>query len=242
MNLFTRCACLVVLALALSGSADVTRLAPDDLAKIRTVAIISAVGQSFSFEKVGRGALEWFGPPDTRYLEISDWNIDDQVTRAIEGALAKRIVVKASRYKEADFSTWDYASLRQQIFLLNDDPGIDAYIVVLRDWHWDAIGKSVHDLQGLGLYTREYSRGSRSSGVFAAYRVVVIDANTGEIYASRPVLDPHGDLPWMEAPASLWPRTPNDLADAQRKILQSDVAKLVDESLPRALAEMKLTK
>jgi hypothetical protein len=46
-------------------------------------AIISAVGESFAFERVRPSTFEWFAPPDTRYLEISDWKIDDDVTREV---------------------------------------------------------------------------------------------------------------------------------------------------------------
>jgi hypothetical protein len=232
----------MLLALGLSASADSRTLAPPDLAKIRTVAIISALGQTFSFENVRPWTFEWMGPPKTRYLEISDWKIDDTITKDITSALAKRITVKPSKFREGDFSTWDYASLRQQIFLLNDDPNIDAYILVLRDWHWDAIGASGHDLQGLGLYRRDYTSGEKRYGLFASYRIAVVDANTGAVYASSAVTMPDGKLPWADAPATLWPSTPNDLTPAEQKALSDGVTKLIAATLPRALAEMKLTK
>jgi len=230
------------LTISLSASADSTLLSPPDLAKIRTVAIISAVGQTFSFERVRAGTFEWLGSPDTTYLEISDWKIDDAVTKDIEAALSKRITVKPSRFDRGNFSTWNYASLRQQIFLLNDDPNIDAYILVLRDWHWDSIGDSVHDLQGLGLYRRDRAGGAQSNAVFASYRIVVVDAHTGATYASREVTTADSRLPTANVPPTTWPRTQNDLTDAQRKLLQFDITRIVTSTLPRTLAEMKLTK
>ena len=137
-------------------------LAPLDLARIRTVAIISAVGESFAFERVRPLRFEWFAPPDTRYLEISDWKIDDDVTRDVTSLLPRRVAIKKVFFQRTDFGTWNYAILRQNIFKLNGDPGIDAYILILRDWHYDAIGHSVHDLQGLGLYRRDTPTGDTS--------------------------------------------------------------------------------
>jgi hypothetical protein len=216
-------------------------LSPPDLARIRTVAIISAVGESFAFERVRPSTFEWFAPPDTRYLEISDWKIDDDVTRAVTAILSKRVAIKKVFFERVDFGTWNYANLRQNIFKLNGDPGIDAYILILRDWHYDAISHSVHDLQGLGLYRRDAASGENPEGVYASYRIVVIDANTGAIFASCEAVMPDGSLPWMQTPASLWPKTPNDLTVAQQKLLSADLALLIGETLPRTLAAMKLT-
>jgi hypothetical protein len=215
-------------------------LSPPDLARIRTVAIISAVGESFAFEHVHPSAFEWFAPPDTRYLEISDWKIDDDVTREVTSLLPKRVTVKKVFFERADFGTWNYAILRQNIFKLNGDPGIDAYILILRDWHYDAIGHSVHDLQGLGLYRRDATSGDGPEGIYASYRIVVMDANTGAIFASREADMPDGSLPWIRTAPSLWPKTPNDLTDAQQKSLSDDVALLIGKTLPRTLAGMKL--
>jgi hypothetical protein len=68
----------------------------------------------------------------------------------------------------------------------------------------------------------------------------VIDANTGAVYASREAVMPDGSLPWTQTPASLWPKTPNDLTDAQQKALSADLAHLIDETLPRTLAGIRL--
>ena len=237
-----RTAFAVFLTIGLSASGPyMGSLSPPDLARIRTVAIISAVGESFAFERVRPSTFEWSAPPDTRYLEVSDWKIDDNVTREVTSLLSKRVTIKKVFFQRADFGTWNYAILRQNIFKLNGDPGIDAYILILRDWHYDAIGHSVHDLQGLGLYRRELPSGENPEGIYASYRVVVIDANTGAIFASREASMPDGSLPWMQAPASLWPKTPNDLTDVQQKTLSADLTRLIDDTLPRTLAEIRLS-
>ena len=210
--MIARIGLVLLLALGLSASGPyIGTLSPPDLARIRTVAIISAVGESFAFERVRPSTFEWFAPPDTHYLEISDWKIDDDVTRQVAALLPKRVAVKKVFFQRADFGTWNYAILRQNIFKLNGDPGIDAYILILRDWHYDAIGHSVHDLQGLGLYRRDLPPGDGPEGLYASYRIVVIDANTGAIFASRTAQMPDGSLPWTQTPPSFWPKTPNDL-------------------------------
>ena len=238
--MIARIGAALLLALGLSASGPyMGSLSPPDLARIRTVAIISAVGQSFAFERVKPSAFEWFAPPDTRYLEISDWKLDDDITRQVTTLLPKSVTVKNVFFERADFGTWNYSILRQNIFKLNGDPGIDAYVLILRDWHYDAIGHSVHDLQGLGLYRRDAD--GNAEGIYASYRIVVIDANTGAIFASREAVMPDGSLPWMQTPSSLWPKTPNDLTDAQQKTLAADLALLIGKTLPRTLAAIKLT-
>ncbi len=215
-------------------------LSDKDRGRIRTVAIVSAIGRTFAFEHVRNGVFEWAGPPDAHYLEISDWGLDDTVTREIAAKLSQHFTVKKVVFQPADFGTWDSSTLKQRVFGLNGDPDIDAYILVLRDWRHDEIGNSVHDVNGLGLYRRDMAEGPPREGLFAAYRIVAIDANTGDIFASRPALTPDGALPWMQTPPTLWPRTQNDLTDAQKAALQTGVTRLIDETLLRTLTEMNL--
>ena len=146
----------ILAAFVLCGAGlDSTRLTGEQLRRIHTVAVLSALGQSFAFERVPDTAFEWLGPPESSFLEISDWQLDAQIERATEAALAQRFVVKPVAYEPANFSSWSVALLRRAAFDLNDDPAIDAYVLILRDWRADTIGDSVHEIGGLGLYRRD---------------------------------------------------------------------------------------
>ena len=216
------------------------RLSPQERHRIKTVAVISAVGHSFLFQHVRETGFEWLGPPDSHLLEISDWALDPLVTTKVTTALAKSFAVKPIAFQPADFSSWNYALLRKAAFNLNDDPAIDAYVLILRDWTPDEIGYSNHALGGLGLYRRDGRRAK--SAVFASYRIVVVDALKGEIIASHAARLRDGTLPVIPSDPSLWPKTPNDLTDAQRATLAADETKLIDATLPRTLNEMGLAR
>ncbi|MGO8714166.1 MAG: hypothetical protein ACLQUZ_19285 [Rhizomicrobium sp.] len=232
---------IVVTAFVLCAAGPYSgRLSPGDLRHIRTVAVISAVGHSFLFQHVSNKAFEWLGPPDSHFLEISDWALDPLVTREVTAALAKHFAIKPVVFEPADFSSWDYSLLRRDTLDLNVDPAIDAYVLILRDWRADEIGDSVHALGGLGLYRRD--GGPAKYGVFASYRIVVVDAITGDTIASRAALLRDGALPWLPADPSLWPKTQNDLTDAQRATLQAEETKLIEATLLRTLAQMNLAR
>ena len=241
-----RCAAalgVLLAALALGAGGPYTaRLSPADLRHIRTVAVVSAVGSSFLFEHVRDTQFEWMGPPDSRFLEISDWGIDAQITRDVTRALVTRFTVRPIAFTPANFSSLNDDLLKHASLDLNGDPAIDAYVFVLRDWHWDEIGHSVHDVGGLGIYRRDRTGGPPRLGVFACYRIVVVDALTGDIIASRAALLRDGDLPWIAVDASLWPKTPNDLNDVEKATLATDESRLVDETLGLTLEKMNLAR
>jgi len=232
---------MTLLSLFLSASGPyTTHFSVLDYRTIKTVAVISALGNTFLFERVPDKKFEWLGPPDSHFLEISDWAIDPSVTRAVSTALAKRFTVKPIVFRPADFSTWDYSNLKSATLGLNGDPAIDAYVLILRDWRPDEIGYSVHWLGGLGLYRRDRASGHPKVGVFASYRIVVVDALTGDTIVSRAALLSDDKLPWLPEDAKLWPKTPNDMTDVQRTALAAAETKLIDATLLPTLSAMRL--
>jgi hypothetical protein len=233
----------LLIALFLCASGPYTsRLSPPDLRNIRTVAVISALGNSFVFEHVPATPFAPLAPPDSKFLEVSDWALDPLIMKEVSAALAKRFTVKQIVFRPADFSTWDNSLLKEAALDLNGDPAIDAYVLILRDWHWDEIGYGTHALGGLGFYRKDRPGWPSRYGVFASYRIVVVDALTGDTLASREALLPNKSLPWLPADAALWPKTPNDLTEAQRATLLADERKLVDATLLRTLIQMNLTR
>ncbi|HEY3778426.1 MAG TPA: hypothetical protein VGL35_10255 [Rhizomicrobium sp.] len=193
------------------------------------------------FERVPDRPFEWIAPPEASFLEISDWGIDAVVTRKIEDLLGPRYRVQAIDISHQDFDTWTNASITRHIreLPLPETP-IDADLLVLRDWRSDAIGKSDHAVGGLGLYRRDFDGGRERLGVFASYRLVLADPDTGAIIAEAPALLSDGSLPWLSVATSLWPRTQNEITDAQRRVLRSDFLNLIDKTLPGTLDKLRL--
>ncbi|HEX4078847.1 MAG TPA: hypothetical protein VHX61_08250 [Rhizomicrobium sp.] len=203
---------------------------------IRSIGIITALGDTCMFERVPDHPFEWIAPPEASFLEISDWGIDDAVTADITKLLGAHYRVQPIAVEHQDFDTWTYDSLARDIRELPiPETPVDAYLLVLRDWRHDGIGKTDHQIAGLGLYRRDLRGSAERLGAFASYRLALLDPNTGKVIASRAALLPSGRLPWLPAEPALWPPTQNDLTDAQRRELRTDLLKLIDNSLPHTL-------
>jgi hypothetical protein len=208
---------------------------------VRSIGIIAAVGETCMFERVTDRPFEWIGPPDTSFLDISDWGIDDEVTKSVEAVLAPDYRVQSIVIEPQGFDTWTNGSLARRIRELPvPETQVDAYLLILRDWRGDDIDNSDHQLAGLGIYRRDRARGRTRYGVFASYRLILMEPNRGGILASRAALLPRDRLPWLPVSATLWPRTQNELSEAQRRALQIDFLKLIDATLPVTLLTLGL--
>lgn len=232
-----RTAVALLIAIAACGAGPSRARQPN----IRSIGIIAALGDTCMFERVPDKPFEWLAPPEASFLEISDWRIDDHVTDAVAKLLGAHYQAQSIAIEHQDFDSWTYASLERHIreLALPEVP-VDAYLLVLRDWRADEIGNSDHQVGGLGLYRRDLPDGGERLGVFGSYHLVLVDPNSGNVIASRPALAHDGRLPWVAASRSLWPRTQNDLTEAQHRELQRDFLNLIDSTLPRALHQLGL--
>ena len=119
---------------------------------------------------------------------------------------------------------------------------VDAYLLILRDWRGDEIGDSDHQLGGLGFYRRDLRGGRQRYGVFASFRLVLMEPDHGGIIASRMTSLPNGHLPWMAVSPALWPRTQNYLTGVQREQLQSrDVERAIVPQSSMSLDQIYLS-
>jgi hypothetical protein len=206
---------------------------------IKSIGIIADLGDTCMFERVTNRPFEWIGPPKAGFLEISAWGIDDEITKAVTATLEPGYSVQAIAIEHQYFSTWTYQSLSRRIRELPvPEIPVDAYLLILRDWRADDIGRSDHQVSGLGLYRRDFAQGRARYGIFASYRLVLLEPDRGEIIASRAALLPNGGLPWRPVSSSLWPRTQNHLSDTQGKTLHADFLTLIGASLPATLKEL----
>ena len=238
--------CLPAAAIALLALGDVrgaiARVPAPTLAHVKSIGIIASIGDTCMFERVTASRFEWISPPQASFLEISDWGIDDTVTTEITKLLSARYKVQSIAIEHQDFDTWTWETLRRFIRELPvPEVPVDAYLLVLRDWRADGIGHSDHQVGGLGLYRRDLHDGGERLGAFASYRLVLMDAENGNLLATRPAIMPDGSLPRLHAARALWPRTQNDLNDTQRRELQTDFLELIGETLPNALGRIGLS-
>jgi len=206
---------------------------------IRSIGVIAAIGDTCMFVHVTDRPFQWIEPPEASFLEISDWGLDDEVAKLIATALGPDYNVQPIPIERQDFDTWSYQSLTRRIRELPvPETPVDAYLLVLRDWRADAIGGSDHQLGGLGLYRREVARGNARYGVFASYRLVLMEPDRGEVIASRAASLTNGHLPWLPGSPAMWPRSQNDLSGNQRELLRADFLGLIAKSLGGTLKQL----
>lgn len=193
------------------------------------------------FEHVSDKPFEWIGPPQAGFLEISDWGIDEAVTGVITANVGTGYRLQSIAIERQDFDTWTYKSLGRRIRELPmPETPVDAYLLVLRDWRSDDIGHSSHAIAGLGLYRRDLPNRGERTGVFASYRLVLMEPDRGRVIASRAALLPDGHLPWLPVSSVHWIPSQDDLTAAQREMLHRDFQQLIEASLPGTLHSLGL--
>jgi hypothetical protein len=243
-----RNAIVLLLALCLMSACNTPRpLEPQKRADIRSVAVISALGDQFDLEYLG------FVVFLNKSEQVTvDWKIDDHVRDMVTAKLKDRYqivpvpyspadVVAESSFEERTFGTTSgmVERLRKAV-----PPGqVDAVVFVAPYGIQTGYGV-IEQLEGLGLYNRAVNY--RGAAVFAAYRVVVFDGRTFETLATaRSTLPPAGfyritsplvRMPWR------WAGEPwSSLTDAQRGDMRKTLLELIDRTMTRALSDVSLT-
>jgi hypothetical protein len=187
MRYVTRCASFVaVILIAWCGSAGALFETRDArLQAVKTVGIISAVGDLFTFS---RGGLT--GPDNGgRSLPIPSWGLDDLIVQQATAALSGRFQVQRVTYDRAAFAAIKESPIRP-VALVSGDPfkklvqsevtpqGLDAYVVITKAKA--NFGGGVRKIEGVGVIT--YATVMESySFVHALYEIRVIDGKTFDV-------------------------------------------------------------
>jgi hypothetical protein len=231
----------LLLLLLLGACAGVIAGIPPKMESVRTVGIVSALGDRFTVKKFG---LTVFGN-DVIAFPTDSWGIDDHVTSQVRGLLSKRFDVRPVTYRRADVTEENnfWGSTGERIRGRVSPPGLDAYILLTRAE--SQYSSSNQGLKGLGIVELG-GLISKHYVLYALYNVSVIDGNQfsilGRSVASLPdapsylMENIHG--PNREVDQSWWP-TSLDAASNQR--LKGGVIDLIDKSLPGSLQQMQLT-
>jgi hypothetical protein len=233
----------IVLLASCGSSGAIFETRDARLQAVKTVGIISAIGDQFTFAKGG-----FSGPDNTCLsLSISSWGLDDFIVRQTTAALSGRFQVRPLTYNRAAFAAIKESPIKA-VTLVHGDPfkklvetevspqGLDAYVVITRSKA--NFGSGAHKLEGVGLIT--YGTLVESySFAYALYEIRVVDGKTFDIIekmAAGPLDDAEVRVGGPSRPADESLVHCGSPDEALRKA----IVDLIDQSLPEILSDMHL--
>jgi hypothetical protein len=249
MRYITRCAsfaAVILLALCV-GAGAIFESRDAKLQGVKTVGIISAVGDQFTFARGGLTAPDNGG----RSLPIPSWRLDDLFVQQATAALSARFQMQPVTCNRAAFAAIKESPIKP-VVLVNGDPvkklvetevtpqGLDAYIVITRARA--NFGGGNRKIEGVGLIT--YATVMESySFVYALYEIRVIDGKTFDVIekmAAGPLDDATEVMlggPSQPVDESLL----RDSGSGPDESLHGAIVDLIARSLPITLRDMHLT-
>ena len=151
------CTAMAILLVLSSGGAHAWFETRDaKLQSVKTVGIISAIGDQFTFEKAGLTGLD----NSSRSGPIASWGLDDLMAQQVTDALSIRFQMQPVTYPRATFATTRESAITA-VNLVRGDPfkklvqtevspqGLDAYIVITKAKAY--FGGGSRKVEGVGL-------------------------------------------------------------------------------------------
>ena len=236
------CTAMAILLVLSSGGAHAWFETRDaKLQSVKTVGIISAIGDQFTFEKAGLTGLD----NSPRSGPIASWGLDDLMAQQVTDALSIRFQMQPVTYPRATFATTRESAITA-VNLVRGDPfkklvqtevspqGLDAYIVITKAKAY--FGGGSRKVEGVGLI--RYSTILESFDLLhALYEIRVVDGKTFDII-EKLAAGPLDNASTVRLPGpSLMLDTGFDERDDN---LHRAVADLVVRSLPNTLTDMHL--
>jgi len=233
---------LLCLLLCAGAGARVGAAASPKSQGIRSIGIVSAIGDKFYVQKVG---LMAFGN-DIKEFPIDSWRIDDLVASKARGLLSKSYDVRPVTYRRAAIAAAPISrngladTLRAEL----SPQGRDAYLVVTKIPV--QYGGTNQSISGLGIVEGPFDH----YFIYAILRIVLVDgrefSTIAQSIAALPEAKPCNSLfnkPFIcganrEVDKTWWPAS-FDAASNQR--LKGAMVEFIDKSLPNTLRQMELT-
>ncbi|EJN07695.1 hypothetical protein PMI42_07710 [Bradyrhizobium sp. YR681] len=223
------------------GAAAAFETRATKLQAIKTIGIVSAIGEEMSLTQAGLTGINNTG----QSLSISAWGLDELIVQQVTGLLSGRYRVQAVSYQRAAFAAIRDSAVAP-VNLLRSDPfkdlvrsnvtpqGLDAYIVITRARSKLGNGRNV---EGVGL--AQYRTLLADYGlIHALYEVRVIDGKSFDVIEKRAAapLDNTGTM------RLAGPSGPIDEAfgSPSSERLRAAIADLITRSLPVTLGDMHL--
>ncbi|MCP3372670.1 hypothetical protein [Bradyrhizobium cajani] len=232
----------LAIACAALGAAAAFETRASRLQAIKSVGIVSAIGEEMSLTQAGLTGLGNTG----QSVSISAWGLDEMIVQQATRLLSGRFRVEAVSYRRAAFAAIRDSAVAP-VNLLRSDPfkelvrsdvtpqGLDAYIVITRAKSKLGNGRNV---DGVGF--AEYRTLFANYGlIHALYEVRVIDGKTFDVIEKRAAapLDNTGTMR-IAGPSGQIDDTFDGQASSER--LRAAIAELVTRSLPVTLGDMHL--
>lgn len=230
----------LLLALLLAGCATAT-LEPGQIANIKRVAIISALGDRFAVKKLGITIFN----NDERDFPADAWGVDDAVVSTVRGVVGQRFEVRPVTYQRSAFYVADNSgpAVAEAVRSHMSAQDIDAYIVITKGS--SRVGDSNFFVSGLGILEGD-SLVMHSTTVYAIYWVTVVDGHRFTVIGNMPAWSIGQSLsaissavhgPNREVDNSLRPTTLDAAANPK---LREIVLGLLQQNLPTTLQNLKI--
>jgi hypothetical protein len=235
------CIAMTVLLVLSSDAHALFETRDQKLRSVKTIGIVSAIGDQFTLAKAGLTGLG----SSARSVSIASWGLDDLIAQQVADALSARFQVQPVTYPRATFAAIQ-ESVIAAVDLVRGDPfkklvqtevapqGLDAYIVITKAKA--NFGGGNRKVEGVGLIT--YSTVLESFGLLhALYEVRVIDGKTFDVI-EKLAAGPADDA------SSIRLAGPSLVIDASvdepNETLRRAVADLLTRSLPNLLSDLHL--
>ena len=233
---------MVMLLVLTSGALALFETRDAKLKSVKTVGIVSAIGDQFTFAKAGFMVLD----NSPRSVPIGSWGLDDLVVQQVTAALSGRFQVQQVTYTRAAFAAIQESPVTA-VNLVRGDPfkklvqaeispqGLDAYVVITKAKAY--FGGGNRKVEGLGLITYSAVLDSYRQ-IHALYEIRVVDGKTFDII-EKLAAGPLDNASNIRLPG------PSRLVDAdfdeQDENLRRAIVDLIMRSLPNALSDLHLT-
>jgi hypothetical protein len=238
----------VLLLVALLGACAAVDASSPKLAAIKTIGVISAIGDEFSFTKAGLTGLG----NSAQSFSIESWGIDDLIVSRANSLLSRRFEVRPVTYRRAAFVALEGNSAVAAVNLLRDDPikrlipaevsplGLDAYMIITKAK--STYGSTGRTVAGFGMINRTAVFGSYPQ-IHALYLVKLIDGHEFNLIAKRSASPLNNtEIIRLAGPSRLvddsFLPTANDVARNEQ--LKAAIIDLIERSLPTTLQDMGL--
>ena len=205
--------------------------------KVKTVAIISTLGDVMFLERTGwsRSQLD--------QIPIPDWDLDQRIVRSLSGLLASRFQVHqfVSTTTAALTTCTDLDSCAAHLPRTSD---VDAYVLISKRLS-QGFGGAGQGWVGIGLWHYSNLFDATKALVHVGYTLSVIDANDGHIidttedYLPETVFGGEHAHAVQEVAISPWPDDPAQFNNEQRGQVRETVVRLIELSLPFTVGRLR---
>lgn len=231
---------------ALSGCASIEGASRLD--GIKTIGIISAIGDKFTFTASGLTGFD----NTPRSASIEAWGIDEQMVAQATAVLSQHFQVQVVTYQRESFFAPERVSSIPGIDLVRKDPlkelvgshvspqGLDAYVVITKaTLKYGTRGVAV---SGIGLI-KNTALFDSSALVHALYVVRVIDGHTFRTIDKKSAGPVDNSLVRLAGPSRMFDAAalPQISDPLQNESLKAAVSDLINRSLEPTLRDLRLT-